>query len=132
MARKWSLSDKNDYRTAVDYISRKLKNDIWFLEHHWDIELQEKGQREFYALAKKFAPDEMLQWIEKWLLPDQIKRLRTYLRVERSRSKKSQQNITIDSAVRSRLADYAKRNNVTLSGAIEKLLDTVDRQERLF
>lgn len=131
MARKWSLSDKNDYRTAVDYIRRKFKTDLGYMEH-WGYQEQEQARRDFFEIAKKYAPDDLAQWINDWLLPDQVKRLRTYLRVERSRSKKSQQNITIDADVRSRLADFAKRNNVTLSAAIEKLLDAMDRQERLF
>ena len=118
--RTWEFRDKEEFWLAQLYLHRKFKSDLHYLEHRE----AEKARNEFFA-AKH--PEALTAWIHQWLLPEQIKRLRTYLRVERSRSKKHRQNITIDGEVRARLADYAKRNNVTLSEAIAKLLDQFDQ-----
>ena len=120
MARKkWEFRDKNEVRDAVDYLHRKLKNDPLYLEHLQPID-EKHAKRAFFE--KKLHADTLRAWIDDWLLPSQIKRLRTYLRVKRSREAKATKNITIDADVYEKLADYAKSYGVTLSEAIARLL----------
>ena len=114
--KKWQLSEI-DYYTAKKYLEKKMKIDV----HNYipNIDAQLKAQEDF----EKVKDVTMLQdFINTHLLKDQIKKLRTFLRVEKSRQSKYNQNITISSEVRMRLADFAKCNNVTLSEAIDLLL----------
>jgi len=121
--KKWHLGDK-DFWVAKNYLNKKI-NEFAYLEH-LDIDTKFKAKDEFKentANAKKLQ-----EWIDKYLKKEQIDKLRVKLRVEKSRSKKDLQNITIDGEVRARLAKYADSYNVTLSAAIGMLLDIAEKQ----
>lgn len=116
--RKWKLKSE-DFWMAKRYLERRLSSST-YLEH---LSL-DKAIQDFRESARNAT---MLQeWIEKYLQKEQIEKLRVFLRVEKSRRKKSLQTITIESATRARLADYANSHNVTLSEAIDILLDNAE------
>ncbi len=116
--RKWELKSE-DFWNAKRYIARQLNKDL-----HYLLELDFRAREQaIYEFQNNTRNAKMLQeWIEKYLFNDQIKKLRTFLRVEKSRSKRRLQNITIDEDVRERLSNFANRYNVTLSEAIGMLL----------
>ena len=121
--KKWHLGDK-DFWVAKNYLSKKI-NEFAYLEH-LDIDTKFKAKEELnenITNAKKLQ-----EWIDKYLEKEQINKLRVKLRVEKSRAKKDLQNITIDGEVRARLASYANRYYVTLSEAINMLLDIAEKQ----
>jgi len=134
--RKWKLKEE-DAGIAYIYILRNLKNYRMF-EHREDNKIKFEAEEAFEdvteAFNKSFAKDSnkenffdlIKEWIEKYLDEIQVKRLRTKIRVERMRWRKNMKQLTIDDKVHFRLSEYAKRYNVTLSEAIEKLLDTVE------
>ena len=123
--KKWKLVGLHN---AKSYIERKINNDKSFF---WHLEYKTIDEAKKSFLECDTA-QKLQDWIETYLQPDQIKKLRTYLRVEKSRSSKSLQNITLKADTRERLADYAKCYNLTLSEAIDKLLDECDKREKLF
>ena len=125
MARKWELKGLH---TAKKYIKNKIVTDIAYF-FHLESDKQEEAIKELELCDT--AP-KMQKWVEKYLLPDQIRNLRTYLRVEKSRSRRLLQNITLKAETRERLANYAKCYNITLSEAIDKLLDECDKKGKLF
>lgn len=115
--RKWELKSE-DFWNAKRYIARQLDKDSHYLEQEFAV--REQAIDEFKNNTRNAK---MLQeWIEKYLNDEQTRKLRTYLRVEKSRSGRRLQNITIDEDVRERLAEFAKSYNVTLSEAIDLLL----------
>ena len=130
--KKWELKEK-DVGIAYLYILRNIKSYKMF--EHRDNDVYFEAQREFEKI-KDLGPEDdnffptLKNWIEKYLDEIQIKRLRTKIRVERTRWKKDLKQITIDSYAHHRLAEYAKRYNVTLTGAIEKLLDLAEEQDK--
>jgi len=122
--RKWELKSE-DFWTAKRYLERKLEGfkGMVYLEH-----LGYDGrQKAIEELKENTHNATMLQeWIEKYLEKEQIQKLRTFLRVEKSRSGKDLQTITLKGDTRARLARFAKRNNVTLSEAIDMLMDKIE------
>ena len=115
--RKWELKSE-DFWNAKRYITRQLDKDAYYLE--LDFAIKKQAIDEFKSNTRNAK---MLQeWIEKYLTDEQIRKLRTYLRVEKSRSGRRLQTITIEEDVRERLAEFAKSYNVTLSEAIDMLL----------
>ena len=115
--RKWELKSE-DFWNAKRYIARQLDKDSHYLEQEFAV--REQAIDEFKNNTRNAK---MLQeWIEKYLNDEQTRKLRTYLRVEKSRSGRRLQTITIDEDVRKRLAEFAKSYNVTLSEAIDLLL----------
>jgi len=141
--RKWQLR-KEDAGIAYIYIMRNLKNYKMF-EHREDERIKFEAEEAFKdvieAFNKSFSNDNidiykekfyisLKKWIKKYLDEIQIKRLRTKIRVERTRWKKNTKQLTIDDKVHFKLSEYAKSYNITLSKAIEKLLDTVEKIEK--
>jgi len=130
--RKWELKEK-DAGIAYLYIMRNIKDYKMF--EHRDNDIYFEAQREFEKI-KDIGPENdnffsaLKNWIEKYLDEIQIKKLRTKIRVEKSRWKKDLKQITIDSYTHHRLSQYAKRYNITLSKAIEKLLDLAEEQDK--
>ncbi len=115
--RKWELKS-DDFWNAKRYITRQLDKDAHYLD--LDFTTREQAIDEFKSSTRNAK---MLQeWIEKYLNDEQTRKLRTYLRVEKSRSGRRLQTITIEEDVRKRLAEFAKSYNVTLSEAIDLLL----------
>ena len=115
--RKWELKS-DDFWNAKRYITRQIDKDAHYLD--LDFTTKEQVIDEFKSNTRNAK---MLQeWIEKYLNDEQIRKLRTYLRVEKSRSGRRLQTITIEEDVRERLAEFAKSYNVTLSEAIDMLL----------
>ncbi len=111
----WKL---NEFWKAKEYLDKKIKTDLYYLEHIEDWSEQENAKEQL----KKATNATMLQeWIEKYLDKEKINKLRVYLRVEKSRANKELKNITITQEAHNKLADFAKRYNVTLSEAILKL-----------
>jgi len=121
--RKWKLK-KDDFLKAKKYLNKKIE-EFAYLEHlNYDTKYKAKDE------LRKVDNATMLQeWIEKYLEKEQIQKLRTSLRVEKSRSGKHLQTITLNADTRARLANYAKRNNVTLSNAIDMLLEIADNEK---
>ena len=120
MAREWKL---DEFWEAKVYLEKKIKAGNGYLEHIENWEEEERAKEELF---KKVQNVTMLQeWINKYLTQDQIKKLRVYLRVTKSRKNKEQKNITITPEAHYKLSEYAKRNNVTLSEAINKLCGNV-------
>ena len=115
--RKWELKSE-DFWNAKRYIARQLDKDSHYLELEFAV--REQAIDEFKNNTRNAKT--LQEWIEKYLTDEQIRKLRTYLRVEKSRSGRRLQNITIDEDVRERLAEFAKSYNVTLSEAIDLLL----------
>ncbi len=115
--RKWELKSE-DFWNAKRYIARQLDKDSHYLD--LDFTTREQAIYEFKSSTRNAKT--LQEWIEKYLTDEQIRKLRTYLRVEKSRSGRRLQNITIDEDVRERLAEFAKSYNVTLSEAIDMLL----------
>ena len=136
--KKWELRE-DDADIAYVYIMRNLKN-YKFFEHREDgVEFQ--AEKDFEDVKKAYSQDkenffrQLKEWIEEYLDDIQVKRLRTKIRVERSRWRNNYKQLTIDDKTHFRLAEYAKSYNLTLSEAIEKLLDTAEehnKQGRLF
>ena len=126
--RKWELK-KEDLTIAYLYISRGLKSDKMF--SHRDNDIYTKARDEFckVALYELEGKDAYLsafkEWINKYFDDIQINRLRVKIRTERSRWRNSRKQITIDITTHSRLSHYANSYNVTLSEAIERLLDSI-------
>ena len=115
--KKWELKSE-DFWNAKRYITRQLDKDLRYLE--LDFAARNQAIDEFNNNTRNAR---MLQeWMEKYLTNDQIRKLRTFLRVEKSRSKRRLQTITIEEDVRKRLAEFAKSYSVTLSEAIDLLL----------
>jgi len=130
--KKWELK-KEDAGIAYIYIMRNIKDYKMFEHRESKIAFEAKEQFELIkeAFTKQDNFYELLkEWIEKYFDEIQVKRLRTKIRVERSRWKKDLKQITMDSYVHYRLSEYAKRYNVTLSKAIEKLLDLAEKQDK--
>ena len=137
--KKWELKEE-DAGIAYIYIMRNLRNYKMF-DHREDnikfkaeeafkdvIEVfnnsfnKDTEKKRFYRLLK--------EWIKEYLDDIQIKRLRTKIRVEKSRWKKNLKQITIDDKVHFRLSEYAKSYNITLSEAIDRLLDLLESEKR--
>ncbi len=120
MAKAWKL---DEFWEATVYLERQIKKDNGYLEHIENWEDEEEAKKELF---KKVQNVTMLQeWINKYLTDEKIKKLRVYLRVQKSRAKKEQKNITITPEAHYKLSEYAKRYNVTLSEAINKLCGNV-------
>ena len=136
--KKWKLS-QDDAGIAYVYIMRNLKNYKMF-EHREDgVEFQ--AEKDFENVKRAFSEDkenffrQLKKWIEKYLDEIQIKRLRTKIRVEKSRWRNNYKQLTIDDKTHFRLSEYAKSYNITLSQAIDKLLDFAEdhnKQGKLF
>ncbi|HIP15285.1 MAG TPA: hypothetical protein EYG74_07335 [Sulfurimonas autotrophica] len=131
--KKWTLK-KDDADIAYVYIMRNLKN-YKFFEHREDgVEFQ--AEKDFENVKRVFSEDkenffrQLKKWIEKYLDDIQVKRLRTKIRVERSRWRNDRKQLTIDEKTHFRLSEYAKSYNITLSEAIEKLLDFAEEQDK--
>jgi len=136
---KWQLKEE-DAGIAYLYILRNLKNYKMF--DHREDKIKFEAERAFEDIVKAFNrtfdKDEdkekfyrlLKKWIKEYLDEVQIKRLRTKIRVERTRWRKNLKQITIDEKVHYRLSEYAKSYNVTLSEAIEKMLDVIEEIER--
>ena len=121
--KKWELKSE-DFWNAKNYISRKLEKKpygvVTYLQHIEDWEQREKAIKEFTSNTRNARA--LQEWIEKYLTDEQIRKLRIFVRVERSRRGKRLQNITITEDVREKLANFANRYNVTLSEAVDLLL----------
>ncbi len=113
--RKWELKRK-EFTVAKEYIARRLKESRSYLPR----KIRAKALKEFKEKVR--GAKTLQRWIEKYLAMEQIKRLRIYLRVYQSRKGKKLQTITIEADARKKLADYSKKHNVTLSQAIEMLI----------
>ena len=131
--KKWKLS-QDDADIAYVYIMRNLKNYKMF-EHREDgVEFQ--AEKDFENVKRAFSEDkenffrQLKQWIEEYLDDIQVKRLRTKIRVERSRWRNERKQLTIDDRTHYRLSEYAKCYDLTLSQAIEKLLNIAEEQNR--
>ena len=136
--RKWELKEE-DAGIAYIYIMRNLKN--YKMYDHREDRIKFEAEETFENVKRAFSEDKedfyklLKEWIKKYLDEIQVKRLRTKIRVERSRWRKNLKQVTIDSSVHYRLSEYAKSYNITLSEAIEKLLDLAEeqyKQGRLF
>ena len=131
--KKWKLRE-DDADIAYVYIMRNLKN-YKFFEHREDgVEFQ--AEKAFEDVKKTYSQDkenffrQLKKWIEKYLDEIQVRRLRTKIRVEKSRWRNERKQMTIDDRTHYRLSEYAKSYNLTLSEAIEKLLDIAEEQNR--
>ncbi|WP_187648740.1 hypothetical protein [Nitrosophilus labii] len=124
--RKWKLKEE-DFGKAKKYLKRKVQEELTFLMH-LEYKVKYKAEKELQNIDNATM---LQEWIEKYLEKEQIQKLRTFLRVEKSRSGKDLQTITLKGDTRARLANYAKRNNVTLSEAIDMLLDKVENQNNV-
>ena len=116
--RKWELNS-DDFWNTKRYITRQLDKDSHYLELEFAV--KEQAIDEFKNNTRNART--LQEWIEKYLTDEQTRKLRTYLRVEKSRSRRRLQTITIEEDVRKRLAEFAKSYNVTLSEAIDMLLE---------
>ena len=131
--RKWELKE-NEAGVAYIYIMRNLKN-YKFFEHRED-EIKFEAKKAFEKVGRLISGDKEIffrhlkEWIEEYLDDIQVKRLRTKIRVERSRWKNDRKQLTIDDKTHFRLSEYAKSYNITLSQAIEKLLDIAEKQDK--
>ena len=131
--RKWTLK-KDDADIAYIYIMRNLNN-YKFFDHREDgIHFQ--AEKAFEDVKKAYSQDkenffrQLKEWIEKYLDEIQIKRLRIKIRVEKSRWRNERKQMTIDDRTYYRLSEYAKCYDLTLSQAIEKLLNIAEEQNR--
>jgi macrodomain Ter protein organizer (MatP/YcbG family) len=125
MARKkWELPE-SDASEARLYILRNIDD----MFEHRDIE-EKFAAKEAFRGVKSGDYEGLKGWIARHLDDLQIKRLRTALRVAKTRRKKYTRNITLDEDSHMRLAGFAKRYNVTLSEAIDRLIEIADRQDR--
>ena len=136
--KKWELRE-DDAGKAYIYIMRNLKN-YKFFEHRED-EIKFEAEKAFENIERLLFGNkedfyiQLKRWIEKYLDEIQLRRLRTKIRVERSRWRNNYKQLTIDDKTHFRLAEYAKSYNLTLSQAIDKLLNIADehnKQGRLF
>ena len=123
MARKkWELK-KEDLEIAYPYLSRALKN---YKIYKFRDNVYKKARDDFNKLST-IDDDACLsafkKWIDDYLDETQLKKLRVKLRVEKSRLNNERTQMTIDSIVYSKLFQYSKSNNLTLSKSIEKLLN---------
>ena len=131
--RKWKLRE-DDAGIAYVYIMRNLNN-YKFFEHRED-RIHFQAEKDFENVKRAFSKDKenffehLKKWIEEYLDEIQVKRLRTKIRVERSRWRNDRKQLTIDEKTHFRLAEYAKSYNITLSEAIEKLLDIAEKQDK--
>ena len=134
--KKWELKEE-DAGIAYIYIMRNLRNYKMF--DHREDNIKFKAEEAFKDVIevfnKSFNKDTekkrfyrlLKEWIKEYLDDIQIKRLRTKIRVEKSRWKKNLKQITIDDKVHFRLSEYAKSYNITLSEAIDRLLDLLEK-----
>jgi len=120
--KRWKIRPEELY-VAKNYLRNKLQTDYSYLIDFSFTE-QEKAKSEFNAVNDVTL---LQEWIERYLTKEQINKLRTKLRVERSRGDKALQNITIKYVTRKRLADFAKKHGLTLSEAIDKLIDAYEK-----
>ena len=123
--KKWELQ-KDDIYIAFSYIFNKIKNNSLF--ELKDINFELEALKEFEPVKKELTIDKdnfyllLKNWIEKYLDDEQINKLRIKIRVEKSRRGKDKKQITLKGDTHYRLAEFAKRYNITLSEAIDKLL----------
>jgi len=125
--KKWELK-KEDMDIAYLYISRGLKSYKMF--SHCDDDTYTKARDEFYKIASLYGDDDaylsaLKEWINRNFDDIQLNRLRVKIRAEKSRRRNSRKQITIDITTHSKLSHYANSYNVTLSEAIERLLDSI-------
>ena len=123
--RKWKIRDK-EYWEAYRYIERKIKNDYLNFFDHMDYETKTKALQEFESIAITEDLEKLQEWVETYMSKEQIERLKTKLKVERSRKKRELKNITLNADTERKLSMFANRYNVTLSEAVEMLLKMVE------
>jgi len=115
--RKWQLKE-DDVIQAKQYLIRKIKLDTNYM------------MLDYKELFKIKDVTLLQEWINKNLDKKQIDNLRASLRVGKSRNKKQLMQITVQRDIGYKLSDFARCNNITISKAIELLLNLQD--ETLF
>jgi len=125
MKRKWILRG-SDYNRAIDYIERKLQDKSYWAHRPFDALHYARESWSRLNLNEK----NVLNWIARHFDPIQTNKLRTALRVAKSRQKNPTASLSIDLPTHQRLAEYANRYGVTLSEAIDRLLDLANQQDR--
>jgi macrodomain Ter protein organizer (MatP/YcbG family) len=117
MAPKHYRISDNDLLPAHRWLDRKLRTTPSFPN-----EEQAQARSAYYAVR---TPDELQSWCERYLDQKQWTQMRNAIRASHQRARRpKRKGINISPEAYQALVDYAKAENVTLSEAIVRLVQT--------
>jgi macrodomain Ter protein organizer (MatP/YcbG family) len=120
MQRKWKVTPGNRYE-VVDYIKRKF-DDHTFWDHRSFADQYAAEQAYKELILNKMTSDSIQAFLDAHFDPMQIQKLRTALRVRRSRKNTRKRSIELSGDLYDRLRFAAVADGVTLSQLIDTLL----------